>query len=141
MEMSTKQQLEGRWEELKGALKTQYGQLTDSDFNGLGGNIDQLIGRVQAKTGAARSEIERKIEQAVGSESDYVGQVKAAVTDAASSAMQNSTEAAEQLKESMAEGYEQARKTVQKHPIESLAVCLGAGLITGVVLGLTLRSR
>ena len=44
-------QLKGSWNELKGALKEAWGNLTDDDMDVAEGNVQQLFGRVQAKTG------------------------------------------------------------------------------------------
>jgi ElaB/YqjD/DUF883 family membrane-anchored ribosome-binding protein len=38
-------------------------------------------------------------------------------------------------------GYAQTERMVQQRPMESLAVGFGAGLITGVIIGLVMRSR
>ena len=47
----------------------------------------------------------------------------------------------EQMAESMRARYEDAEGMIRDRPLESIAVTFGAGLITGVVLGLVLRSR
>jgi dTDP-4-amino-4,6-dideoxygalactose transaminase len=38
-------------------------------------------------------------------------------------------------------GYDQTGKMIRSRPVESLAVCFGVGLITGVVVGLLIRSK
>jgi hypothetical protein len=38
-------------------------------------------------------------------------------------------------------GYVQTERMIQQRPLESLAVGFGAGLITGVILGLMMRSE
>ena len=42
---------------------------------------------------------------------------------------------------SVREGYAEVEHMVRQRPIESLAVCFGAGVITGVVVSLLLRWR
>ena len=49
----------GRWNTLKGELKTRWAALTDNDVQQIGGNIDKLIGTVQQKTGETRQNIEQ----------------------------------------------------------------------------------
>jgi len=44
-------QLEGRWNEIKGELKSWWGKLTDDDIEQVAGNKDKLIGVVQQKYG------------------------------------------------------------------------------------------
>jgi ElaB/YqjD/DUF883 family membrane-anchored ribosome-binding protein len=42
---------------------------------------------------------------------------------------------------SVQSGYEQAEQTIRHNPMESIMVSFGAGLISGVLVGLCLRSR
>lgn len=55
--MSTNLKLKGNWNELKGNLKAKYGELTDDDLAYAEGQEDQLIGRIQQKTGVAKEEL------------------------------------------------------------------------------------
>ena len=66
--MSNRQQIMGHWNEVKGRLKEHWGELTDDDLQQAEGSTDQLVGVVQQKTGAARSEVERQqqLERASG---------------------------------------------------------------------------
>lgn len=49
--------LKGNWNELKGKAKQQYADLTDDDLLYEEGKEDELIGRLQKKTGKARDEV------------------------------------------------------------------------------------
>src|SRR5690606_26200733 len=49
--------LKGNWNELKGKVKQQYADLTDDDLLYEEGKEDELIGRLQKKTGKARDEV------------------------------------------------------------------------------------
>lgn len=49
--------LKGNWNELKGKVKQKYAELTDDDLLYEEGKDDELIGRLQKKTGKARDEI------------------------------------------------------------------------------------
>jgi uncharacterized protein YjbJ (UPF0337 family) len=55
--------LEGQWMQLKGKVKSKWGQLTDDDLTLIGGKKDQLIGRVQERYGVARDEAERQVDE------------------------------------------------------------------------------
>ncbi|SHN14761.1 Uncharacterized conserved protein YjbJ, UPF0337 family [Cyclobacterium lianum] len=59
--MSTNLKLKGNWNELKGKLKAKYGELTDDDLAYAEGQEDQLIGRLQKKTGAAKEDLEKML--------------------------------------------------------------------------------
>jgi uncharacterized protein YjbJ (UPF0337 family) len=56
-------QLAGQWKQMKGAVKQQWGKLTDDDLKLIEGNRDQLIGRIQERYGIAREEAEKQVEQ------------------------------------------------------------------------------
>ena len=38
-------QIQGKWQQLKGEVKTRWGQLTDDDLTIIDGNIDQMLGK------------------------------------------------------------------------------------------------
>jgi len=52
-----KLQLKGNWNELKGKLKQKYGNLTDEDLAYAEGKEDELLGRIQKKTGKAKEDL------------------------------------------------------------------------------------
>ena len=49
--------LKGNWNELKGKVKQQYAELTDDDLLYEEGKEEELVGRIQKKTGKARDEV------------------------------------------------------------------------------------
>lgn len=51
----------GKWKQFKGKIKEKWGKLTDDDLKTLGGNRDQLLGKVQERYGIAKEEAERQI--------------------------------------------------------------------------------
>jgi uncharacterized protein YjbJ (UPF0337 family) len=51
--------LQGQWNEVKGKLRSKWGQLTSDELQQFNGNVDQLVGTIQRKTGEARESIER----------------------------------------------------------------------------------
>jgi len=48
----------GRWNEVKGKVKQQYADLTDDDLLYEEGKEDELLGRLQKKTGKTQDEVE-----------------------------------------------------------------------------------
>jgi uncharacterized protein YjbJ (UPF0337 family) len=60
--MSTKLEIKGNWNELKGKLKQKYGQLTDDDLIFAQGKEDELLGRLQKRLGQNKEDIRRTIE-------------------------------------------------------------------------------
>ena len=54
--------LKGKWMEMKGKVKEQWGKLTDDDLDVIAGKRDQLLGRIQQRHGIAKDEAERQVE-------------------------------------------------------------------------------
>lgn len=61
--MANSQVLAGQWNQVRGQIKKRWGQLTDDDLKLVDGNIDQLVGRIQHKTGEAREAIESFLDE------------------------------------------------------------------------------
>lgn len=49
--------LKGKWNQLKGKAKQQWGNLTDDDLTYVEGKEDELYGRIQEKTGKSKDEV------------------------------------------------------------------------------------
>jgi uncharacterized protein YjbJ (UPF0337 family) len=56
-----KLEIKGNWNQLKGKLKEEYGELTDDDLTYTEGKEDQLVGRLQKKLGKSRDEVIKKL--------------------------------------------------------------------------------
>ena len=54
---SNKLKLKGNWNELKGKIKQQYGELTDDDLVYEEGKDDELVGRLQKKIGKTKEQV------------------------------------------------------------------------------------
>ncbi|KEO75721.1 CsbD family protein [Anditalea andensis] len=54
--------LKGNWNQIKGKLKQQYGDLTDDDLTYTEGKEDELIGKIQAKTGQTKEDVQKFID-------------------------------------------------------------------------------
>jgi uncharacterized protein YjbJ (UPF0337 family) len=52
-----KLQIKGGWNELKGKMKQAYGDLTDDDLVREEGKDDEMLGKLQQKTGKSRDEL------------------------------------------------------------------------------------
>jgi uncharacterized protein YjbJ (UPF0337 family) len=135
--MTTREQVLGNWNQLKGKLKEHWGELTDNDLDQVKGNVDQLIGVIQNKTGKARGEIERFIDEI----SSGAGGTFNQATERAREYANQATEAMRGATEQARERYDEAQAIVRRHPAESVAVAFGTGLIVGAIVGLMCRSR
>ena len=53
--------IQGKWKQLKGHAKRQWGKLTDDDLDVADGNREYLIGRIQERTGYTRDQVEKEV--------------------------------------------------------------------------------
>ena len=58
-----KLQFKGSWNEIKGKLKQQYGNLTDDDLVFAEGKEDELLGRLQKRLGKSKDEVRQMIQK------------------------------------------------------------------------------
>jgi uncharacterized protein YjbJ (UPF0337 family) len=54
--------LKGKWAQLRGRVKAQWGRLTDDEIDQLDGRLDQLVGKVQERYGIARDQAARDVD-------------------------------------------------------------------------------
>ena len=137
--MINQQILQGNWKEIQGKLRSKWGTLTEDDVKEFDGNVEQLMGKIQKKTGAARESIDQFFDQFTENGASAVSRAGDAVQAYAHQASEAVQERSQQAAASVREGYAEVEDMVRQRPAESLAVCFGAGCITGVVIGLLLR--
>jgi len=56
-------QVEGKWKQMKGSAKQQWGKLTDDDLEHIAGTRDKLVGRLQERYGIAQEEARRRADE------------------------------------------------------------------------------
>jgi len=56
-------QIEGKWKQMKGDIRTRWGKLTDDDLHLIGGQKDKLVGRIQERYGVARDEAKKQVRE------------------------------------------------------------------------------
>ena len=139
--MMNQQILAGDWNAIKGKLLEKWGQVTDSDLTEIRGDMDQLVGLIQRKTGEGREAIEAYLQQISGSAASAIGTAAETVRDYAQHASETVQHTAKQATDQVRAGYNKTESFVRARPVESLLICFGVGLITGVVIALSLRSR
>jgi uncharacterized protein YjbJ (UPF0337 family) len=111
------QTIQGEWKNLCCLAKQRWNQLTEDDFQVAEGNVEQLVGRIQQKTGEGREAIEAFFsEMAAG---------------------RYSHEVSDQIRER----YDSAEGLIRHHPTETVVAAFGIGLVAGLVIGLTIRAR
>ena len=55
-------QLQGKWEQIKGEAKIQWGKLTDDDLDQVEGNAQKLAGRIQERYGYEKERAQREVD-------------------------------------------------------------------------------
>lgn len=61
--MMNAETFEGKWNQLKGDVKTQWNRLTDEDMGQVKGKVDKLKGVIQKRYGIAESEANKQVDQ------------------------------------------------------------------------------
>ena len=55
--------LKGKWNQLKGNVRKQWGNLTDDDVDKIQGDSEILLGRIQERYGRTREEAEQEVDR------------------------------------------------------------------------------
>lgn len=55
-------QVQGKWDQVKGRAKRAWGELTDDDFTKADGSVDKLYGIIQEKFGDTKEAIQSKLD-------------------------------------------------------------------------------
>jgi len=131
--MVDQQVLKGQWHEVRGKLKEKWGQLTDDDVRAFEGTTENLIGRIQQRTGETRKAIE-----------GFLQEVTEEGADQASAAMNRARESVEamaaRVSEGAQEGFDRMEEMVMERPGQSLLVAFGVGLVSGIGVAMLLKS-
>jgi len=135
------QQLAGDWNQLKGAIKKRWAQLTDQDFMGFEGDTDQLIGLIQGKTGEGREKIEKFLKESSSEASSMTQQVADKAKEMGAAVQERAGEAYEQVAERAQQGYDAVEEYVREKPLSALGMAFAIGILTGVYTANLLRSR
>ncbi len=59
---ATQEKIKGNWNQIKGKLKAKYGELTDDDLTYTEGKEDELLGKIQVKTGESKEKLMNMID-------------------------------------------------------------------------------
>ena len=56
-------QIEGRWQEVKGSLREKWGKLTDGDIENIRGKKDELLGALKRHYGVEREKAQHEVDE------------------------------------------------------------------------------
>lgn len=139
--MINQQTIMGNWNEIKGKLQSKWGALTDDDLAVFNGNVEQLLGAIQRKTGAARESIEHFLGQITSGGASAISGIGDSARAGVHQAMESIQASSHTATAAVREGYADVEAMVRKRPAESLLACFGVGLVTGVVVSLLLHRK
>jgi uncharacterized protein YjbJ (UPF0337 family) len=54
--------LEGKWKQIVGEARIQWGKLTDDELDQIAGRRDKLVGLIQERYGYAKEKAEREVD-------------------------------------------------------------------------------
>ena len=139
--MTTMEEVQGTWNQLAGAVKSKYAQITGDDLAGVNGNIQQLAGVIQKKTGKAREEIDEFLRSVSNTTSTTVERISEAAFDMATKASETLRDGYDYAREASRDGIKTATETVQHRPGESMLLAMGIGVIAGLIIGSSMCGR
>ncbi len=139
--MVTQQTLQGNWNEIKGKIRAKWGQLTNDELQHFDGNVEQLVGTIQRKTGEARESVERFLNDLTSNSAATFTNVMESAKEYTQQVAEKVQHASKQAADTVRQGYDEAEKMVRQRPVESVVVVFGTGMLVGALLGLVLRNR
>ncbi len=139
--MVTKEEIQGNWNSFLGGVQKKYSEITGDDLASVKGNIQQMAGIIQRKTGQAREEIEKYLQSLTADASGALNHVSEMASSVANKANEGLREGYNYVADKSQEGYESARETVREKPVETLAIAFGIGVVAGLVAGASIFSR
>lgn len=126
---------------MRGQVKDHWGQLTDDDLQIQGGNVDQLVGRIQQRTGEGREAIEQFLGELTARGSSFIARAAESVDRFAHQASNQVYESTGRVADEVRVQFNGGQVVVRHNRARSVAVPLCLGLVVGLIAGLALRSR
>lgn len=53
--------IQGKWDQIKGSVKEQWGDLTDDELTEVSGSRDKMAGKLQERYGWSKTEVDEKM--------------------------------------------------------------------------------
>jgi uncharacterized protein YjbJ (UPF0337 family) len=135
--MKNQQILAGDWNEIKGKLRSRWGQLSDDDlfqFHEFHGEVDKLAGTIERKTGEARDAIEKYLNDLSGLPAPRLGQTAENVLQYAQRTAESVQKNAKQAVDRIRARYIEAERFIHDRPGQALALSFAAGWLAGVLV-------
>jgi ElaB/YqjD/DUF883 family membrane-anchored ribosome-binding protein len=122
------------WDEIRERLREHWENLTDEDLEMVRDNLNEVIGRIQLRTGEARRDIQRFVNQFAEEGYDLAGRAKGRAAEFASSAADVARERADRAARRAADGLHRAEEVVREYPAPSVLTVFGLGCLAGLLV-------
>lgn len=135
--MVNQEQLHGRWDEVRGKLRERWGALTNDEFESARGNLEQLVGLIERRTGETR----QAIEEYLGEVLQQAPEIAARARETARNVANRTADIYDDAQQRARAGMERTSEFIGDHPAGSVAGLFTVGLVIGVALGFAAASR
>src|SRR4030095_2003755 len=88
-----------QWKEMRGALRSWWGKLTDDDFERIGGQKDKLLGTLQEKYGYTKDMAQQEMERRFKEYGSQMGNAGQSAANAGHDMYQNAAKTYEDMKD------------------------------------------
>ena len=68
--------IKGKWNEIKGEIRTQWGNMTEDELEKSSGNMTSIVGLIQQRYGAKKEEVSEKLNTILAKFSQKTDEVK-----------------------------------------------------------------
>lgn len=109
-------EMAGKWQQLKGNVRSKWGKLTDDDIDRIEGNKDKLIGALQERYGYVWDEARQMVDRYL----DEYGDLKTRASEALRAVAS---------KDNIQKFGNEVSEFVRRHPLPSLLIGLGIGYL------------
>jgi uncharacterized protein YjbJ (UPF0337 family) len=109
-------EMAGKWQQLKGEVRSRWGKLTDDDVERIAGNKDKLIGALQERYGYVWDEARQMVDRYLDENGDLRVRAVEAFRSVAS-------------KDNIQKIGNEVAEFVRRHPLPSLLIGLGIGYL------------
>lgn len=139
--------LQGKWGEISGEIKKQWGRLTDDDLLKIEGQRDKLEGSLRKRYGFSRKAAEEEVEQFLEDAEDRMNSLRYLLRRRVSEAQERAQDTAETVRETAGKRAEDVNEqmssnlpedvvyVVEEYPWLVVIGVLVAGVLIGLLLG------
>jgi uncharacterized protein YjbJ (UPF0337 family) len=139
--MINRQILEGNWNQFRGQIEKKWSQLTESDLGEFHGNVDELVGVIQRKTGEGREAVENFLQELTAGAATFAGQAAQFAHEGVNQATESLCGSAHRAADRFSEWTEGTGCLVRDRPGLALVISFGVGVLLGSLLTLKCRSK